>query len=192
MSAMSSFTPLPTVLVLAAGRSERFRAASGGLHKLDALLGDQPVLAHVLQAVADSGLPHHVVRPQGAATAGMGDSIAAGVRATPSAAGWLILPADLPLVRADTLRRLAEAPACPVLAPSFEGRRGHPVRFAATLGGELMALHGDRGAASIVRAQEAQGGLQLLPVDDEGTVLDVDTPEALAAAQVLWRARRSA
>ncbi len=189
---MSSFASLPTVLVLAAGRSERFRAASGGLHKLEALLGGRPVLAHVLQAVADSGLPHHVVRPQGAATAGMGDSIAAGVRATPAAAGWLILPADLPLVRADTLRRLAEAPACPVLAPSFEGRRGHPVRFAATLGGELMALQGDRGAASIVRAQEAQGGLQLLPLDDEGTVLDVDTPEALAAAQVLWHARRSA
>ncbi len=178
--------------MLAAGRSERFRAASGGVHKLDAMLGDQPVLAHVLQAVAGSGLPHHVVRPQGAATAGMGDSIAAGVRATPSAAGWLILPADLPLVRADTLRRLAEAPACPVLAPSFEGRRGHPVRFAAALAGELLALQGDRGAASIVRAQEAQGGLQLLPVDDEGTVLDVDTPEALAEAQARWCARHKA
>lgn len=188
---MSSFASLPTVLVLAAGRSERFRAASGGLHKLEALIGGRPVLAHVLQAVADSGLPHHVVRPQGAATAGMGDSIAAGVRATPAAEGWLILPADLPLVRPETLRRLAEASPCPVLAPSFKGQRGHPVRFAASLAGELMALQGDRGASSILRAQQAAGGLQLLPVDDEGTVLDVDTPEALALAEARWQARQT-
>jgi molybdenum cofactor cytidylyltransferase len=37
----------------------------------------------------------------------MGDSIAAAVKATAGAKGWLILPADLPLVQAATLHELA-------------------------------------------------------------------------------------
>lgn len=180
----------PTVLVLAAGRGERFRASGGRTHKLDALLGGRPVLDHVLDAVAASGLPHHVVRPQGAATAGMGDSIATGVRATADAPGWLILPADLPLVQPATLRALAGAATAPVVVPVHHGRRGHPVRFDAALRAALLALSGDRGAASIVRAQEVAGALALLAVEDEGTVLDVDTVEALARAQALWQARQ--
>ncbi len=182
----------PTVLVLAAGRGERFLASGGRTHKLDALLGGRSVLAQVLQAVADSGLPHHVVQPQGALTAGMGDSIAAGVRATPEAAGWLILPADLPLVQAQTLRQVAMAPDSPVTVPVYQGQRGHPVRFAAHLGPALMQLSGDRGASAIVQAQAAHGGVQELPVDDEGCVLDVDTVQALQRAQALWQARQSA
>lgn len=181
---------LPTVLILAAGRGERFRASGATTHKLDALLGGQPVLAHVLQAVAASGLPHHVVRPQGQATAGMGDSIAAGVRATPQAQGWLVLPADLPLVRPETLRAVALAPPSAVCLPVFQGQRGHPVRFAPALREALMALSGDAGAAAIVRAQQAAGAVQLLPVDDEGVRLDVDTVQALAQAEALWRARQ--
>lgn len=181
---------LPTVLILAAGRGERFRASGGATHKLDALLGGRTVLSHVLEAVTASGLPHHVVRPQGQATAGMGDSIAAGVRATPQAAGWLVLPADLPLVRPATLRAVALAPPGPVCMPVFQGRRGHPVRFCADLGHALQSLSGDAGAASIVRAQEAADGVQRLPVDDEGVLLDVDTVEALARAEAIWRARQ--
>lgn len=180
----------PTVLILAAGRGERFRASGAQTHKLDALIGGRPVLEHVLAAVAQSGLPHHVLRPQGLATAGMGDSIASGVRATPGAAGWLVLPADLPLVQPHTLQALAQADAHAVTVPTFKGQRGHPVRFAAELRDELAALSGDQGAQSIVRAQQARGGVQLLPVGDEGTVLDVDTLEALEQARSLWQARQ--
>lgn len=185
-------TLLPTVLILAAGRGERFRASGGQVHKLDALIGGRSVLDHVLSAVTQSGLPHHVVRPQQHATAGMGDSIASGVKATPGAAGWLVLPADLPLVQPPTLQVLARAESHAVTVPTFNGQRGHPVRFAAELGEELAGLSGDQGAQSIVRAQQARGGVQLLPVDDEGTVLDVDTLEALERAQALWRARQQA
>ena len=42
---------LPVVLVLASGRGERFRASGGTVHKLQALLGERPVLAHTLAAV---------------------------------------------------------------------------------------------------------------------------------------------
>jgi len=54
-----------------------------------------------LAGVQASGLPFHVVRAVDIAhleNAGMGDSIATGVVATQNANGWLILPADLPLV----------------------------------------------------------------------------------------------
>ena len=124
------------------------------------------------------------------ATAGMGDSIASGVKATPGAAGWLVLPADLPLVQAHTLQALAQADAHAVTVPTFKGQRGHPVRFAAELRDQLEGLSGDQGAQSIVRAQQARGGVHLLPVDDEGTVLDVDTLQALEQARALWHQRQ--
>ena len=52
---------LPTVIILAAGRSARFRAASGGQDKLHAPLGERSVREHTIAAVQASGLPFHVV-----------------------------------------------------------------------------------------------------------------------------------
>ncbi|MDB5732286.1 MAG: hypothetical protein JWQ03_2181, partial [Variovorax sp.] len=95
---------LPVVLVLASGRGERFRASGGTLHKLQAPLAGRAVLERTLDAVRASGLPWHL---EDAGHPGMGDSIAAAVRATAEAGGWLVLPGDLPLVRSATLRQLA-------------------------------------------------------------------------------------
>ncbi|HET7837586.1 MAG TPA: NTP transferase domain-containing protein, partial [Variovorax sp.] len=122
--------PLPTVIVLASGRGERFRAAGGSGHKLQAALAGATVLDHTLAAVRASGLPWHL---EDVGHPGMGDSIAAAVRATPGAAGWLILPADLPLVQPATLKAVASALAGSVRAaqPHYRGQRGHPVGFAA-------------------------------------------------------------
>lgn len=187
---------LPTVIVLASGRGERFLASGGTTHKLQALLAGKPVLQHTLDAVRASGLPWHL---EDAGHPGMGDSIAAAVRATAgSEAGWLILPGDLPLVSAGTLRAVAAAlvsaaalqrgssavdvPA--VVVPVYQGERGHPVGFSAQCGAALAALQGDKGAAAVVRAC----AVQELVVNDAGCVMDVDTVEALRAAQALWRA----
>lgn len=179
----------PTVIVLAAGRSERFRAATGGQHKLQARLGERTVLEHVLQAVRDSGLPWHVVQPAHTAhltSAGMGDSIACGVRATEGSPGWLVLPGDLPLVRSDTLRAVAQALRThDVVVPFYRDQRGHPVGFGARCRAGLLALQGDQGAQAVVRAW----GAHRLEVEDEGCVMDVDTPEALAQAHAVWRQR---
>ena len=106
----------PVILILAAGRGERFRAAGGASDKLDAPLttasGTRSVLEHVIAAAQASGLPWHVVTAQETrhhAVQGMGTSIATGVAATRHAPGWLILPADLPLVRPESLRAVAQA-----------------------------------------------------------------------------------
>ena len=125
----------PTVLILASGRGERFLASGGTTHKLAASLGEgvdrKTVLQHTLDAVKASGLPFHV---EDAGHPGMGDSIAAAVRNTQNANGWLVLPADLPLVQAETLLRVAAAlQTADVVQPVFEQAAeqlsGHPVGF---------------------------------------------------------------
>ena len=181
--------PLPVVVILAAGLGERFRQAGGTHDKLLALMGPQRVRDHVVAATQASGLPWHVVErehTQHLSAQGMGASIATGVAATANAPGWLILPADLPLVQADSLRRVAEALAHhTVVAPWVQGQRGHPVGFGAMCREALLALSGDQGAKRVMQAH-APWRLEL---DDIGCILDVDTPEALAEAERLWRAR---
>ncbi|RYF40124.1 MAG: nucleotidyltransferase family protein [Comamonadaceae bacterium] len=167
----------PVVLVLASGRGERFVASGGVGSKLQALLGGKPVLEHTLDAVRASGLPWHL---EDAGHAGMGDSIAAAVRATRGAAGWLVLPGDLPLIRPATLQAVARAlREHDAVAPVCAGQRGHPVGFSSVCGPELAALTGTRGAAPVLRAHPAFD----LVVDDIGCVTDIDTVEDLAAAQ---------
>lgn len=185
---MSPFLPLsspaPVVLVLASGRGERFKASGGQVHKLQALLGGRPVLQRTLDAVRASGLPWHL---EEGGHPGMGDSIAASVRATAQAPGWLVLPADLPLVQPETLRRVAlalmQGPAT-VVMPVFDGERGHPVGFAAPCGRALQALSGEGGAAPVLRQQAPEQRLSL-PVDDAGVVSDIDTLADLARAEAL-------
>jgi len=113
-----------TVVVLAAGRSERFGA---GRHKLAQPLGASSVLAQTLSRAIASHLRTVVVTTaafvdvarssvaardvvvlpdagsDGNASLGMGTSIAAGVRASPDSDGWLVLPGDMPLVQPTTL-----------------------------------------------------------------------------------------
>lgn len=175
--------PSPVVLVLASGRGERFVASGGQGSKLQALLAGQPVLEHTLAAVRASGLPFHV---EDAGHPGMGDSIAAGVRATADADGWLVLPGDLPLVSPASLQAVAAALAnASLVLPFYQGTRGHPVGFAREHGPALQALAGAEGAAAIVRAARPLR----LELDDPGIVTDIDTVEDLARAEQLLRAR---
>ena len=180
----------PTVIVLASGRGERFNAAGGVGHKLQAPLGSATVLAHTLASVRASGLPWHV---EDAGHPGMGDSIAAAVRATPDAGGWLILPADLPVVQPATLLAVARALVEPMRAaqPHYDGQRGHPVGFAASCGAQLAALSGNVGAAAVLRALREMRQVAEIEVDDIGIVTDIDTPEQLAHAESLLLERLS-
>ena len=170
------------MIVLAAGRGERFLESGGTTHKLQALLAGQRVIDHVLAAVKASGLACHVVTPD-ASRPGMGDSIAAGVKATPSATAWLILPADLPLISPDTLRTIAFAPPRAITVPVYQGQRGHPVRFGPECASELLNLQGNTGAAQLIRAQAATDSIAYIEVDDAGCVMDVDTLDDLARAE---------
>ena len=174
---------LPTVIVLASGRSERFTASGGSTGKLQARLAGKTVLQHTLDAVQASGLPWHL---EDAGHPGMGDSIAAAVRATwksgAQTAGWLILPGDLPLIQSATLRAVAAAlNDHQVVVPIYRGQRGHPVGFAAKCGPALLNLQGNRGGASVVRVYPVFE----LVIDDVGCVTDIDTLADLQAADRL-------
>lgn len=176
------------VLVLASGRGDRFVASGGSGSKLHALLAGVPVLQRTLDAVQASGLPWHLEQ---ASHPGMGDSIAAAVRATQDAGGWLVLPGDLPLVRPESLQAVAAAlHDHAVVVPQYRGARGHPVGFGAVCREALLALQGERGAAAIVRGYDAAVRVAHLDLDDPGIVTDIDTVDDLAKAEEMVRGRR--
>ena len=190
----------PVIIVLAAGLGSRFSASR---HKLAQPLGTNTVLGQTVGHAIASGFPVVVVATDvmradaarmvagrdvvllpaariGDRPFGMGHSIAAGVAARPEAAGWLVLPGDMPLVRPMTLVAVAEALALhPVAFAQHHGRRGHPVGFAAELFSDLVQLSGDEGARRIVARYPSFG----VEVDDPGVLIDVDTQADLAAVQ---------
>ena len=191
----------PAVIVLAAGRGERFL---GMTHKLSQPLGGSTVLGATLRHVIESQLPLVVVTTEpladlarrsvaardvvvvpeaGAGSAphlGMGYSIASGVSARANAGGWLMLPADMPLVQAATLLAVAaQLEHHAVVCAHYKGRRGHPVGFSAELYSELAMLKGDEGARRLVARYPALG----LELDDPGVLVDVDTEADLASVR---------
>jgi molybdenum cofactor cytidylyltransferase len=178
---------LPVVLILASGRGSRFTASGGQGNKLHAMLGGRRVIDWTLDAVKASGLRWHV---EEGPHEGMGDSIAAAVRATSDASGWLVLPADLPLIQPSTLAAVADALAHhDVVVPHHDGQRGHPVGFDRVCESALRQLRGEVGAQSVLRAYAAAGGVGDLELDDEGIVLDIDTVSDLRAIESRLGAR---
>lgn len=174
------------VLILAAGRGERFLRSGGTGSKLDAALAGLPVLRHVEASVAASGLAHLTVRQ--ADGSGMGDTIAAGVRRTAQAAGWLVLPGDLPLISPATLQAVArQLEAGRVVVPWVEQVPGHPVGFPAACGPALAALTGEHGARGIVGEWRGLGRVVDIQVADRGAIMDVDTLDDLDAVREALR-----
>lgn len=110
---------------------------------------------------------------------GMGASLACGVQSVPDADGWLIALADMPWIRPSTIHLLASAltAGADIVAPSYNGERGHPVGFARRHYAALAALTGDEGARAVLRANRAT--LHLVTTDDPGVVRDVDTRSEL-------------
>lgn len=143
------------------------------------------VWQHTLDAVRGSGLPWHL---EEGGHPGMGDSIAVAVQKTSHAAGWLILPADLPLIQSGSLQAVAAAlKGHDVVVPVYRGQRGHPVGFSAACRRALLDLKGDRGAARVVRAYAAME----LAVGDIGCVTDIDTVDDLKVAEGISSTVRS-
>ena len=141
---------------------------------------------HVCLAPEDSSLDLPPVRALHCpnAYAGMGHTIADAVSATASAAGWLICLADMPFIKASTFATLwRQAPLHKILAPAWQGQRGHPVYFDRDWRESLCQLQGDRGARPVLDQNQAH--LALLSVDDPGITLDIDTPSDLNRPLIL-------
>jgi len=97
--------------------------------------------------------------------------------------GIVLCPIDHPLVSARLVCDLVErfyADQKAIVLPTFDGRRGHPVIFASTLYGELLAAPADKGARSVVWAHAAD--VLEVPTDEEGVILNINDPDMLKRA----------
>jgi CTP:molybdopterin cytidylyltransferase MocA len=118
---------------------------------------------------------------------GMGDSLAAGIRALPAATEAVVVGlGDQPLIPSGVVRLLCErwrGGGARAVAPLD----GHPVLFDRDTFTALAALDGDRGARLLLEWLGSE--LALVPVD-EGAPRDVDTPAALRALAATLPGRR--
>lgn len=64
----------------------------------------------------------------------------------------------------------------PIVVPSHQGRRGHPVIFGQAVFADLLAVPDDQGARAVVRSDPSR--VAVVPVDDPAVTEDIDTPEA--------------
>ena len=94
-----------------------------------------------------------------------------------SVGGVAYLPVDHPMVRPDTVEKLIDAAASTGAAltlPMYGSKRGHPAVFAEALFAELRAPALEGGAKTVVYRHLSDA--LLVDVQDEGVVIDVDTP----------------
>jgi len=197
MTAETQMPDAPLVAVLAAGLASRF---GGG--KLDACCAGRRLGAWALMRVAGAGLPSGIIvtGPQPPAFAleapgwsvvanpahakGIGTSLAlaAAEALRRGAPALLVLLADMPLIDAALLRRLAQARR-PTAMRYPGGRPGVPALLPAPLLAPLRQLTGDRGAAALLQAAL---GLDLVE-PPAGMLLDVDSAADLARAEALLK-----
>jgi CTP:molybdopterin cytidylyltransferase MocA len=192
-------------VVPAAGQSSRF----GGMKLLEPI-GGLPLLQHTLASLIDAGVSQVVVvlAPQAsfpevallsdrrvstavneAPARGMFSSIQTGLAAIPSGSGpILVLPADMPFVRATTIAAVTAAAAIPagptgdsratrVLVPVHRGRRGHPLALPPDLRTTLLGADSSRSLKDALLALGASW--EELEVEDAGVIRDVDVREDL-------------
>ena len=192
-------TTKAAAIILAAGRSERFGTDNKLLHHvngepmirvtvervLNANLGDVVVVTgHDADQVerALNGLAVRCVR-NATPWSGMGTSLAAGANAiNTEMTSLFVVLGDMPKLRHETLTAMLGAldhrGGHDIVVPVHNGKRGHPVLFSARYFTRLCALSGDTGARAILNAHPER--VIAVPVDDPGTLLDIDTPEDLS------------
>lgn len=192
--------PRLAAVLLAAGRSTRM----GGPNKLLVPIDGKPMVRHAAEAALAAGVAELVVvvghmREEieralaGLAfrrvvnrdyASGLASSLKAGIEALgPEVDGAFVLLGDMPRIGAGHLQRLASAfdPAAgrAIVVPTRDGRRGNPVLWGRAFLKAFQGLEGDVGARHLIAAHPE--AVVEVEMPDEASLLDIDTPEALAA-----------
>lgn len=186
-------------VLLAAGQSRRFHDGD----KLLATLGGTPVILRAARGLVAGGAaplvvvtaPHHDRRR--AALSGVtvldvhaegeqSSSLTAGIGAVPaSAAGAILMPADMPLVTPEIVQRLLgefhAAGGRAIVYPSIANVQYPPVVWPRDLFGDLRALQGDGGAKPLIRLHTARA--VAVPFESHDAFIDIDTRDDLARAE---------
>lgn len=195
--------PKIAAVVLAAGQSSRM-----GANKLLADLNGRPLVRRAVEAATASAAdPVVVVTGNGSAevesalaglkvsivnnsefSKGLSSSLRTGINTLPDDCdGVLILLGDMPDVSPMLIDKLIAAfdpgEARAICVATRHGKRGNPVLWARRFFPEMAAIEGDVGAKHLA----AQYGELVCEVeaDDDGPLIDIDTPQALEA----YRAR---
>ncbi|MBT4428614.1 MAG: NTP transferase domain-containing protein [Rhodospirillaceae bacterium] len=113
---------------------------------------------------------------------GMSTSVRAGLNALPAdSAAALICLGDMPHVDAALISRLIEgfdpARGHAICVPTYKGKRGNPVLWAARYFPAMKNLSGDVGARHLIG--EHSDAVREIECGDPAVTFDVDTPEAL-------------
>ena len=191
--------PRIAALLLAAGHSSRM-----GSNKLLAEIDGRPMVARTAQRLLSSRarpivavlgneadrvdaalgkLP--VERARNPAYAeGLSSSLKAGLAALPGDIdGVIVCLGDMPLVAGRDLDRLIAAfnplEGRAIIVPTRRGKRGNPVLWAKRFIPEMAELAGDVGAKHLI-GEHAELVAEI-EMDTDGVLIDIDTPDALAA-----------
>ena len=102
-------------------------------------------------------------------------------------AGTLVCLVDHPAASKMVVRELVKRfrkSAAPLVIPTYNGRRGHPVLFSRCLFPELLKAPLEEGARSVVR--QHGGEIEFVAVNEPGILLDVDVPADYQALLAQW------
>ena len=186
---------MSSAIVPAAGNATRF-----GGDKLAADVGGRRLLDRTIRSLLDGGAGQVVVvLPRDAAwttmiealkdervrtvinpdpSRGMFSSIQLGARAVDQSP-VAVLPGDMPFVRSDTIEKLLTAGRRThgIVAPRFNGRRGHPIVIPGAVRAAIIAADA---ATRLDEFLSSQPHWRVdLDLDDGGVLHDVDTKEDL-------------
>ncbi len=192
--------PRVAAIVLAAGRGSRYAEATDGDVKLLAILDGMPLVRRVVETALTSSVSDVSVVTGYARDAvmaaleglivrevhnpsyaeGQSTSLRAGIAALgPDINGVVVLLADMPRVSVAVIDALViafrEHPHACAVMPSHKGRRGNPVLLSRALFAAIDTLTGDEGARRLLKDVD----VVTVQIDDDGILLDVDTPDAL-------------
>jgi molybdenum cofactor cytidylyltransferase len=184
-----------SAILLAAGAGSRF----GGDKLLHPLPDGVAIGAHAARNLIAAGLDVVAVVKQGDfpladvleqegcnvtmfadAARGMGASLAHGVAQRRSAEAWIVALADMPLIKPATIAAIVKELEAgrALVAPAYQGMRGHPVGLAKRFSAQLLALGNDAGARDIIAAHKDE--LTLIECDDPGVLQDIDRREDIS------------
>jgi len=111
-------------------------------------------------------------------------SVQAAMRSLPAGTdGILLCLIDHPLISAVLIQELIERfykSGKPIVLPIYEGRRGHPLIFAASLYDELLRAPLETGARAVVWAHSRE--VEEVRTNEEGCVLNLNDPDTMNKA----------
>jgi len=90
----------------------------------------------------------------------------------------VVWPADRPHIAVATVESLVDgfrSTHKPIVVPTYEGKRGHPVLFARAVFAELLGAPRDEGARAVVHKDP--GRVAEIAVDDAAVLEDFNTPD---------------